>query len=224
MINKVVADMAAALDGMRSGASLMIGGFGNAGIPANLVRALAPMELTGLTLIINAVRRIDECDKALFDEGRIDRVITTAFRGPGRAPANFEVQWRRGQLGLEIVPQGTFAERIRAGGAGIPAFYTPTAAGTDLAEGREQREFGGRLCVLETALRADFALLRAQKADRFGNLNFRGTQANFGTAMATAADLTIVEVEEISAKPLPPEQIHLPGIYVDRVLQAPRLD
>ena len=143
MINKVVADAAAALDSMRSGASLMISGFGNAGLPANLVRALAPMDLSGLTLIINAIRRIDECDRALFDEERIDRVITTAFRGPDRAPANFEVQWQRGQLSLEIVPQGTFAERIRAGGAGIAAFYTPTAAGTALAEGREQRDFGG---------------------------------------------------------------------------------
>jgi 3-oxoacid CoA-transferase A subunit len=224
LIDKQVGDVPAALRGLQSGASLMIGGFGNAGLPANLVRALAPMELTGLTLIINAIRRIDECDAALFDERRISHVITTAFRGPGAAAANFEAQWLRGEVSLEIVPQGTFAERIRAGGAGIPAFYTPTAAGTSLADGREQRLFQGRSCVLEEALRADFALLRAQKADRFGNLSFRGTQANFGPAMAAAADITVVEVEEISARPLPPEQIHLPGIYVDRVLQAPRLD
>lgn len=224
MIDKQVGDVPAALRGLQSGASLMIGGFGNAGLPANLVRALAPMELTGLTLIINAIRRIDECDAALFDERRISHVITTAFRGPGAAAANFEAQWLRGEVSLEIVPQGTFAERIRAGGAGIPAFYTPTAAGTSLADGREQRRFQGRDCVLEEALRADFALLRAQKADRFGNLSFRGTQANFGPAMAAAADITVVEVEEISESPLPPGQIHLPGIYVDRVLQAPRLD
>ncbi len=224
MINKQVGDLAAAMLGIQSGAALMISGFGNAGIPANLVRALAPMDLTGLTLIINAIRRLDDCDAALFNEQRISHVITTAFRGPGAMPANFEAQWQRGDVTLEIVPQGTFAERIRAGGAGIPAFFTPTAAGTTLAEGREQRLFGGRMCVLEEALKADFALLRAQKADRFGNLFFRGTQANFGTAMAAAAEITVVEVDEISATPLPPEQIHLPGIYVDRVLQAPRLD
>ena len=224
MIDKEVADVAAALNGVHSGASLMISGFGNAGLPANLVRALAARDATGLRLIINSIRRIDECDPQLFDQGRINHVITTAFRGPGRSPANFEVQWQRGDLTLEMLPQGTFAERIRAGGAGIPAFYTPTAAGTALAEGREQRLFDGKMCVLEQALRADFALLRAEKADRFGNLFFRGTQANFGPAMAAAADVTIVEVAEISPSPLPLEQIHLPGIYVDRVLQAHRLD
>ena len=224
MIDKRVDDLSTALRGLQSGASLMISGFGNAGIPANLVRALAPMGLSDLTLIINAIRRIDECDATLFDQKRIGHVVTTAFRGPGRTPANFEEQWQRGEVTLDIVPQGTFAERIRAGGAGITAFYTPTAAGTSLAEGREQRLFGGRMCVLEEALRADFALLRAQKADRYGNLFFRGTQSNFGSAMATAADITVVEVEEISEHTLPPNQVHLPGIYVDRVLQAPRLD
>ncbi len=224
MIDKTVSGMDAALAGLTSGASLMISGFGNAGIPGNLIRALASKDARDLTLIINAVRRVDDCDPRLFAEGRISHVITTAFRGPGRAPTNFETQWRRGEVKLEIVPQGTFAERIRAGGAGIPAFYTPTAAGTDLAAGREQRAFGDRMCVLEHALRADFALLRAQKADRFGNLNFSGTQANFGTAMAAAADTAVVEVAEISETPLPPEQVHLPGIYVDRVLQADRVD
>jgi len=224
MINKIVGDLAAAMAGIRSGASIMISGFANAGIPTTLVRALGAGDLTGLTLIINAIRRIDECDPSLFSQRRVDHVITTAFRGPDAAPASYEQQWKRGEMALEIVPQGTFAERIRAGGAGIPAFYSPTAVGTRLVEGREQREFNGRTCVLEAALTADFALLRAQKADRFGNLYFRGTQANFGTAMATAAQTTIVEVAEISETALPPEEVHLPGIYVQRVLQTPRRD
>ncbi|MDP7548961.1 MAG: 3-oxoacid CoA-transferase subunit A [Alphaproteobacteria bacterium] len=224
MIDKMVGDLDAAMAGIGAGASIMISGFGNAGIPVTLLRALGAMVLSGLTLIVNAARRIDQCEALLFGEGRVEHVVTTAFRGPDAAPASFEGQWKRGELTLEILPQGTFAERIRAGGAGIPAFYSPTAVGTNLAEGREQRDFNGRTYVLEEALTADFALLRAQKADRYGNLYFRGTQANFGPAMATAARTTIVEVEEISETSLPPEDIHLPGIYVQRVLQAPRLD
>ena len=157
MINKVVGDIGGAMAGIGSGASIMISGFGNAGIPSNLVRALGAMHLSGLTLIMNAIRRIHECDPSLFLERRVDHVITPAFRGPRAAPA-------------------------------------------------------------------DFALLRAQKADRYGNLYFRGTQANFGTSMATAAAITIVEVEEIFETGLRPENIHLPGIYVQRVLRAPRLD
>ena len=224
MINKCVDDLAAALAGISSGASIMISGFGNAGIPTNLLHGLGALGLRRLTLILNAVRRVDDCDPTFFAEGQVEHVITTAFRGPGQEPAAFEKQWRAGKVSFEIVPQGTFAERIRAGGAGIPAFYTPTAAGTNLADGREQRDFNGQACVLEEALTADVALLRAQKADRYGNLFFTGTQSNFGAAMATAARLTIVEVEEISAQTLRPEQIHLPGIYVQRVLQAARQD
>lgn len=220
----MVADIGGAMAGIGSGASIMISGFGKAGIPSNLVRALGAMDLSGLTLIMNAIRRIDECHPSLFTERRVDHVITTAFRGPDAVPARYEQQWQRGEMTLEILPQGTFAERIRAGGAGIPAFYSPTAVGTRLVEGREQRDFNGRTCVLEEALTADFTLLRAQKADRYGNLYFRGTQANFGTAMATAAQTTIVEVDEISETALPPEDVHLPGIYVQRVLQAPRRD
>jgi len=222
MIDKVVGDLDAAMDGLHRGASIMISGFGNAGIPVTLVRALGAMQLSGLTLIVNAIRRVDAVEASLFEARRVDHVITTAFRGPEAAPAGFEQQWKRGEVSLEILPQGTFAERIRAGGAGIPAFYTPTAVGTPLVEGREQRDFNGQNCVLEQALTADFALLRAQKADRYGNLYFRGTQANFGFAMATAARTTVVEVEEISETALPPEQVHLPGIYVQRVLRAPR--
>ncbi len=222
MINKVVGDLAAAMAGIGAGASIMISGFGNAGMPKTLVRALGGMDLTGLTLIVNAIRRIDECGTSLFSERRVDHVVTTAFRGPGAAPASYEDQWKRGEMTLDIVPQGTFAERIRAGGAGIPAFYTPTAVGTPLVEGREQRDFNGQTCVLEEALTADFALLRAEKADRYGNLHFRGTQANFGSAMAAAAETTIVEVAEFCETSLRPDEAHLPGIYVQRVLQAPR--
>ncbi|MDE0944935.1 MAG: 3-oxoacid CoA-transferase subunit A [Alphaproteobacteria bacterium] len=222
MINKVVGDVAQAMAGVASGASIMISGFGNAGIPAALIRVLSDNDLDNLTLIINAIRRVDECSPALFGERRVARVISTSFRGPDAWPSNFERQWMDGTVALEIQPQGTFAERIRAGGAGIAAFYTPTAVGTPLVEGRELRDFDGQTYVLETALTADVALLRAQKADRFGNLFFQGTQANFGTVMATAATLTIVEVEEISDVPLPPKQVHLPGIYVQRVVQVSR--
>jgi len=224
LIDKRVDGLDAALAGIAPGASIMISGFGNAGIPANLLEGLGAMGLSGLTVILNAIRRLEESNPVFFAEGQIDHVITTAFRGPGQETAAFERQWQDGKLTFEIVPQGTFAERIRAGGAGVPAFYTPTAAGTPLAEGREQRDFDGQTCILETALTADVALLRAQKADRYGNLFFTGTQSNFGAAMATAARLTIVEVEEISAQTLRPEQIHLPGIYVQRVLQAARQD
>lgn len=218
----MVGDLAAAMAGIGAGASIMISGFGNAGMPKTLVRALGRMNLARLTLIVNAIRRIDECDASLFSDRRVDHVVTTAFRGPGAAPASYEEQWKRGEMTLDILPQGTFAERIRAGGAGIPAFYTPTAVGTRLVEGREQRDFNGQTCVLEEALTADFALLRAQKADRYGNLYFRGTQANFGSAMAAAAQTTIVEVDEICQTSLRPDEAHLPGIYVQRVLQAPR--
>jgi 3-oxoacid CoA-transferase A subunit len=224
LIDKRVDDLQAALAGIGPGASIMISGFGNAGIPGNLLHGLSGMGLSGLTMILNAIRRLEESNPVFFAEGQIAHVITTAFRGPGQAPAAFERQWQDGKLTFEIVPQGTFAERIRAGGAGVPAFYTPTAAGTPLAEGREQRDFNDQTCVLETALTADVALLRAEKADRYGNLFFRGTQSNFGAAMATAARLTIVEVEEISDQTLPPAQVHLPGIYVQRVLQAARKD
>jgi len=224
LIDKRVGSIDEAMRGIESGASVMVSGFGNAGIPSTLIKALSPMGLTGLTLMLNATRRIDVVDPSLFIDRRVDRVITTAARAPGREPANFELQCDSGEVELELVPQGTFAERIRAGGSGIPAFYTPTAVGTPLVEDREQREFNGRTYVLETALTADFALLRANRADRYGNLNFHGTQSNFGAAMATASETTIVEVEEISDTALPPGEIHLPGIYVQRVLQAPRID
>jgi len=144
LIDKRVDDLDAALAGITAGATIMISGFGNAGIPANLLSGLGAMGLSGLTVILNAVRRLEESNPVFFADEQVDHVITTAFRGPGQETAAFEQQWRDGKLTFEIVPQGTFAERIRAGGAGVPAFYTPTAAGTPLAEGREQRDFNGQ--------------------------------------------------------------------------------
>lgn len=221
MIDKRVPTVEAAIDGLTDGAVIMISGFGGAGVPLALVTALAQTSIRDLTLIINGIRHLDTCAPNLFGEHRVLKAICSAARGRGREPTLYERQWQAGELEVEMVPQGTFAERMRAGGAGIPAFYTPTAAGTPLGEGKETREFNGRPCVLETALTADFALMRGHCADRWGNIDFRGTQANFGPAMAAAARVTVVEVDQISDTPLPPDQIDVPGIYVQRVIALP---
>ena len=157
----------------------------------------------------------------LFGERRIRSAICSVARSRGRDSAPYEQQAFEGDLDVEIVPQGTFAERIRAGGAGIPAFFTPTGFGTALTQGKESREFQGKVCVLEHAITADFALVRAHVADHFGNVVFRGSQANFGPAMAAAARTTVVEVSRVSDVPLDPHRIDVPGIYVDRVIALP---
>ena len=154
----------------------------------------------------------------LFEERRVRRAVCSAARGRGERPSSFERQLFAGELEIELVPQGTFSERVRAGGAGIPAFYTPAGVGTPLAEGRETRNFDGRLYLLETSLRADFALIRGHRADRWGNVIFTGSQMNFAHAMATAAQITVVEVDRIEDEPLPPNAIDIPGIYVQRVI------
>lgn len=223
MIDKRVATAERALDGIADGASVMVNGFGGAGVPGALVRALAATGVRDLTIITNSLRHIDEYAPALFTERRVRRAVASAARSRGPDTAPYERQWLDGDLEIEMVPQGTFAERMRAAGAGIPAFFTPTGAGTLIAEGKEVREFDGQPCLLEHALRADFALLRAARADRWGNVAFRGTQANFGPVMAMASRVAVVEVESISAEPLPPDAVHLPGIYVDRVIELPDL-
>ena len=156
----------------------------------------------------------------MFADKRVIKGVCSAFRGRGKEPSHYERQWQAGELEVDLAPQGTFAERIRAGGAGIPAFYTPTAAGLELTEGKEIREFNGRPAALETALTADYVLLGAAEADRMGNLRFRGSQANFGTAMAMAARIAIAETPLFSETLLAPEAIGLSGVFVKRILHT----
>lgn len=221
MIDKRVATTEAALAGLGDGASLMLSGFGGAGFPVALVRAVERLGVRDLTLIMNTLRFVETYAPRLFQERRVRRAVCSAARGRGEQPASFERQLRAGELEVELVPQGTFSERIRAGGAGIPAFYTPAGIGTPLAEGRETRDFDGRSYLLETALKADFALMRGHRADRWGNVAFKGSQMNFAHAMAAASEVAVVEVDRIEDEPLPPDAIDIPGIYVQRVIALP---
>ncbi len=221
MIDKRVETTEEAMAGIADGASVMISGFGGAGLPVVLIKALEAASVGNLTLILNSLRFIETYAPRLFSEQRVSKAISSAARGRGRDSSEYELQLEKGLLELELVPQGTFAERMRAGGSGIPAFYTPTGAGTKLTEGKEARDFDGRPCILETAIRADFALMRGSVADRWGNVSFRGTQSNFGPVMAMAADIAVVEVDEVSEEPLPPNSIDIPGIFVQRILAVP---
>jgi 3-oxoadipate CoA-transferase, alpha subunit len=214
------ADEAVAL--IPDGATVMFGGFISAEVPANLIRALVRRGTRDLTGIATNIGPSDELD-ALCIDGQLRKMIASfAIRATGSRPSHFERRWRAGEVELELVPQGTLAERIRAGGAGIRAFYVPTGAGTVVAEGKEVREFGGRACVLEHGLTADFALIKAHRADSFGNLVYRGAGRNFNVPMATAARTVIVEVEEIvEPGALDPELVVTPGVYVDYLVQCP---
>ena len=199
----------------------MFGGFISACVPANLIRALVRRGVRNLTGIATNIGPDDELD-ALCVGGQIRKMIASfAIRASGARQSHFEQQWRAGEVELELVPQGTLAERIRAGGAGIPAFYTPTGAGTVVAEGKETRVIDGRACVLEYGLTADFALICAQRADRWGNLVYHGAGRNFNVPMATAARIVIAEVEEIvEPGELDPELIVTPGVYVDWLVRC----
>ncbi|MBT5111459.1 MAG: 3-oxoacid CoA-transferase subunit A [Rhodospirillaceae bacterium] len=221
MIDKRIDTVEQALDGLSDGASIMIGGFGGSGLPVTLVRALEETSARDLTVILISLRFIELYAPRLIAERRIVKGICTAARSPGKAQSKYERQIEEGSLELELTPQGTFAERLRAGGAGVAAFYTPTGVGTLLAEGKEVREFDGQQCLLETGLKADFALIRGNVADRWGNVSFRGTQRNFCLAMATAARTTAVEVDTIETAPLSPEAIDIPGIFTQRVIALP---
>ncbi len=221
MIDKRISRVEEALEGLPDGATVMISGFGGAGLPVVLIRALEATSAGGLTLILNSLRFIETYAPALFTDRRVVKTISSAARSRGKGTAVYEYQVEEGFLEAEIVPQGTFAERIRAGGAGIPAFFTPTGVGTKLTEGKEVREFDGRPCVLEPAMTADFALMRATVADRWGNVSFVGTQSNFGPAMAMAAKTAVIEVDEVSDEPLDPRIVDIPGIFTQRVLAVP---
>jgi 3-oxoadipate CoA-transferase, alpha subunit len=220
-MNKVYPSAEAAVADVPDGAVVMVGGFGSAGVPETLVRALAAQPVRDLTVVSNGTGEGESGLVHLIRNRQVRRVLAS-FPAPGKAP-DFEEQYTAGTLELELVPQGTLAERIRAGGAGIAAFYTPTAVGTPLAEGKEQRAFDGRAYLLEYGLRADFALVRAERADTWGNLVYRKTGRNFNPMMAMAAQITIAEVEEIiPVGTLDPESVVTPSIFVQRVVLAPR--
>jgi 3-oxoacid CoA-transferase subunit A len=214
-VNKVKPSARDAVADICDGATLLVGGFGLCGIPEQLILAIRDKGVKGLTCISNNAG-VDDWGIGLLLKTRQVRKMVSSYVGENK---EFERQCLSGELEVELCPQGTLAERIRAGGAGIPAFFTPTGVGTEVAQGKEVREFGGRPCVLERALQADFALVRAWKADRWGNLVYRKTARNFNPMMATAAKVTIAEVEElVELGELEPDNVHTPGIYVDRVV------
>src|SRR6188508_758265 len=220
MIDKIVASPEAALAGVPDGATVMIHGFGNAGMPAALIDALIDQGARDLTIVNNNAGNGDTGLAALIKAKRVRKILCSF---PRQADSwHFDAQYRSGEIELELVPQGTLAERIRAAGAGIGAFYTPTSYGTQLAEGKETREIGGRNYVLEYPIHADYALIRADRADRWGNLVYRKTARNFGPIMASAAHCTIVQVREtVALGGLDPEAIVTPGIFVHRVVRVP---
>ena len=227
MKSKVVANFEEAVADVADGSSILVAGFGEPGSPHNLIAALYEQGASDLTLIANGagMTRDDGVITTgnLVEEKRVSRVILafTASTHPSRRTPLEELN-EAGEIVAEITPQGTLAERIRAGGAGIPAFFTPAGVGTEVAEGKEHREFGGRTYVLEEAIVADYALIRCWKADTFGNLVFRRSQRNFNPIMAMAADCTLVEAEEVvEVGELDPDLIHTPGIFVQRVVSIP---
>ena len=199
------------------GASVMIGGFGSSGIPFGLIDALLEQGATGLTVISNNAGSGETGIAKLLKAGRLAKVLSSYPRTPGSIW--FEKRYKAGEIGLEVVPQGTLAERIRAAGAGLGGFLTPTGYGTLLAEGKETRMIDGRGYVLEAPLHADFALLRAENGDKYGNLNFHATARNFNPVMAMAARHAIAEVRHLSETPLEPEQVVTPGIFVQSVVE-----
>lgn len=217
MINKVVKNANEAVKDIPDNAVLMLGGFGLCGIPENSIHALLETKVTGLTCISNNAGVDDFGIGLLLKTHQVKKMISS-YVGEN---AEFERQLLSGELDVELLPQGTLAERVRAGGAGIPAFYTPAGFGTEVAEGKETREFDGKMYLLEKALVADFALVKAWKGDTAGNLIFKGTARNFNPMMAAAGKITIAEVEElVPAGELNPNEIHTPGIYVQRIFEG----
>lgn len=217
MIDKVVESSRDAISGIQDGTTVMVGGFGPPGQPSDLIEALLETGAKDLVIINNNAGAGGDAIARLFAAERVRKVICSFPKAIGSTV--FDELYRAGKIELELVPQGNLAERIRAAGAGIGAFYTRTGVGTELAEGKEVREFDGRKYVLELPLRADVALIRAHRGDRMGNLVYRKTARNFGPVMATAADLVIAEVEHlVPVGALDPEVIVTPGIYVDRLI------
>jgi 3-oxoadipate CoA-transferase alpha subunit len=218
VIDKTVADLRSAVAGIHDGATVMIGGFGNAGMPKALIDALIEQGATDLTIVNNNAGNGDTGLAALLAAGRVKKIICSF---PRQSDSHvFDALYRAGKIQLELTPQGNLAERIRAAGAGIGGFFSPTGYGTQLAEGKETRLIDGRHYVLESPIHADFALIKALKGDRWGNLVYRKAARNFGPIMASAARCTIAQVDEIvPLGALDPEVIITPGIFVQRVMQ-----
>jgi 3-oxoacid CoA-transferase/3-oxoacid CoA-transferase subunit A len=217
VINKLVENAEAAIADINDGAVLMLGGFGLCGIPENCLAALLKKGVKDLTCISNNAG-VDDFGIGWLLKTKQVRKMIASYVGEN---AEFERQLLSGELQVDLIPQGTLAERIRAGGAGIPAFFTPAGVGTEIAEGKELREFEGKQYLMEQWLKADFAIVKAWKGDTSGNLIYKGTARNFNPMMATAGKITIAEVEElVPVGSLDPNEIHTPGIYVDRIFQG----
>lgn len=221
MINKKVQNVGEALNDIKDGVTIMLGGFGLCGIPENSIAELVKKGTTDLTCISNNAGVDDFGLGLLLHKKQIKKMISS-YVGEN---AEFERQMLSGELEVELTPQGTLAEKCRAAQAGIPAFYTPAGYGTEVAEGKEAREFNGKMHIMEEAYKADFAIVKAWKGDEAGNLIFKGTARNFNAAMAGAAKITIAEVEElVPAGTLDPNQIHIPGIFVQRIFQGEKYE
>ncbi|MFT6844730.1 MAG: 3-oxoacid CoA-transferase subunit A [Flavobacteriales bacterium] len=216
-MNKVVKNAQEAIEGIKDGMLLMLGGFGLCGIPENSITALVSSGVKDLTCVSNNAG-VDDFGLGLLLKKRQIKKMISSYVGEND---EFERQMLSGELDVELIPQGTLAERCRAGGAGIPAFYTPAGYGTEVAEGKETREYNGKMHILEHGIVADFAIVKAWKGDTSGNLIFKGTARNFNPIMATAGKITIAEVEELVAPgELDPNEIHTPGIFVQRIFQG----
>ena len=216
-MNKVVNNVYEAIEGIADNMTLMVGGFGLCGIPENSILALSKTGIKGLTCISNNAG-VDDFGLGLLLKNKQIKKMISSYVGEN---AEFERQLLSGELEVELNPQGTLAERIRAGGAGIPAFFVPAGYGTEVAEGKEVRDFNGKMHLMETALKADFAIVKAWKGDTMGNLIYKYTANNFNEVMATAGKITIAEVEElVPAGELDPNFIHTPGIYVQRIFKG----
>ncbi|MGB4970788.1 MAG: CoA transferase subunit A [Saprospiraceae bacterium] len=216
-MNKIVANAEEAIKDIHSGMTLMVGGFGLCGIPENCIRALVNSGIQNLTCISNNAG-VDDFGLGLLLNNKQIKKMISSYVGENE---EFERQMLSGELEVDLIPQGSLAERCRAGGAGIPAFFTPAGYGTEIAQGKESRIFNGKPHILETALTADFALVKAWKGDRFGNLIYKGTALNFNHVMAMAGKVTIAEVEElVEPGDLDPNFIHTPGVFVQRIFQG----
>jgi 3-oxoacid CoA-transferase subunit A len=216
-MNKVVKDWQAALEGVEDHMTLMLGGFGLCGIPENCISGLVELGVTGVTCISNNAG-VDDFGLGLLLQKKQIKKMISSYVGEN---AEFERQMLSGELEVDLIPQGSLAERCRAGGAGIPAFYTPAGYGTEVGEGKEVRLFNGKPHILESALTADFAMVKAWKGDPDGNLIYKGSARNFNPSMAMAGKITVAEVEElVEPGALDPNQIHTPGIFVQRIFQG----
>ncbi|WP_299757603.1 CoA transferase subunit A [uncultured Pontibacter sp.] len=221
MINKTVKNAQEALEGVQDGMTFMLGGFGLCGIPENAIQELLRLSVNNLTCISNNAGVDDFGIGLLLQKHQVKKMISS-YVGEN---AEFERQLLSGELEVELIPQGTLAERIRAGGAGIPAFFTPAGYGTEVGEGKESREFNGKMYLMEEWLKADFSFVKAWKGDTAGNLIYKGTARNFNPMMAAAGKITVAEVEElVPAGELDPNMIHTPGIYVQRIFQGEKYE